>query len=428
MGQGAPEDSLGAMLSLLYSDFDQPVDPDRYLIRPGDQLRIIFVGAQVRTMTLPVDPEGRVIDGTLGVFSLTDLTLTQARNRLLPELARLYKADEITISIMEPRPVSIVISGAVAKPGAYVGYTSQRVSDIIGLAGGILDNGSRRWILFSGGPEPIQVDLDRAFYLGEQTANPRLYAGTHVFVPGKSTKLVQVVGEVNHPRDIELVEGDDLEDILLLAGGVRFGANREDIQIINPGGEIAPNAQAIEPGAMIWVPSLEISEERRWITIFGAVQRPGSYKATDNMTIADAVELAGGYTEFANSASITVFRKARFDEFGRASDLRYPISRRVNDKTDDDPIILEPADSLYVPLRLGYVRVSGEVFNPGLFPYRDNQDAEYYIQAAGGFSPRADEERIGIYNRVSRVTVPASVETRVNDGDEIIVSVREELK
>lgn len=426
--QSAPADSLGAMFSLLYSDFDQPVDPDRYLIRPGDQLRIIFIRSQVRTMTLGVDPEGRVIDGTLGVFDLTGLTLARARSLLLPELNRLYKADDITISITEPRPVSIVVSGAVANPGAYVAYTSQRVSDVIQSAGGILDNGSRRWIVLSGGPEPIRVDLDRALYLGDQAANPRLYAGTHIFVPGKATELVQVVGEVNHPRDVELIEGDNLNDILLLAGGVRFGADRQEVQIINPGGNVTSDPNSIEPGAMIWVPSVEISKDHQWITIFGAIHKPGTYRARENMTMADAIDLAGGYTEHANSASVTVFRKARFDEFGRASDLRYPISHRVNDQADGQAILLEPADSLYVPLRLGYVRVSGEVFNPGLFPHREGEDAQYYIQAAGGFTPRAEEERIGLYNRVSRVTMPASPETRVNDGDEIIVAVREELK
>ncbi len=428
LSQVAAVDSLGAMLSLLYADFDQPVDPDRYLIRPGDQLRITFVRSQVRTMTLGVDPEGRVIDGTLGVFNLTGLTLTEARNLLLPELERLYKAEQITISITEPRPVSVVISGAVARPGAYVGFTSQRVSDIIDIAGGILKSGSRRWIVFSGGPEPLRVDLDRAFYLGDHSANPRLYAGIHIFVPGKATDLVQVVGEVNHPRDVELVDGDRLEDLLLLAGGVRFGADQHQVQIINRGGSIATDPEAVRSGAMIWIPSPQMSEDRQWITVFGAVARPGSYQARESMTVADAISLAGGYTEDANSASVTVFRKARFDEFGRASDLRFPISRSVNDQAGGEAIALEPADSLYVPLQLGYVQVSGEVYNPGLFPYREGQDAQFYIRAAGGYSPRADKDRVGLYNRVSRVTAPASPKTRVNDGDEIIVHVREELR
>ena len=168
---------------------------------------------------------------TLGVYDLSRRTLAYTQQMFTDVLANLYKADQIEISISEPRRVALHVSGAVARPGTYKGFTSHRVSEIIELAGGILFHGTTRRIEFTGGPEPLMVDLDRAAYLGDNSANPCLYAGYSIHVPSKSADRVQVVGEVNRPREVELVPGDDIMTLVSLAGGLRSGADVEAIKI-----------------------------------------------------------------------------------------------------------------------------------------------------------------------------------------------------
>ena len=88
---------------------------------------------------------------------------------------------------------------------------------------------------------------------------------------------------------------------------------------------------------------------------------------------------------------------------------------------------LQPDDSVYVPFFVGYVRVSGQVLNPGLFPYVPEKDALFYISAAGGYLPTADKDRVDMYNRVARVTTSVSTGVQVHEGNELIVNLREEL-
>ena len=85
-------------------------------------------------------------------------------------------------------------------------------------------------------------------------------------------------------------------------------------------------------------------------------------------------------------------------------------------------------DSIFVPTLTGFVRVSGEVANPGLFPFSPGQNAEYYINLAGGFLSRSDRKKIFRASRVSDLRAAGSVQTLIHDGDEIIVEIREELR
>jgi protein involved in polysaccharide export with SLBB domain len=419
-------DTSGVSWSDSYRYFDQPIDPDLYLIRPGDNLLVTFIKAKLEPLTLSVDPEGMVIDATLGVFDLSHKTLSEAKEILGRALRALYNVDKIAISVAEPAKVAISISGGVHSPGLYLAFTSQRVSEIIDSAGGVLSTGSRRWIVFSGGPQEITVDLDRADFLGDNTANPCLYAGYNVHVPGKSNELVQVVGEVNGPREIELAPDDDVKLLLDLAGGARSNADLDGVRILGRNPQI--QNQNIKAGDIIMVPARTQGNESGNLTVFGAVENPGKHAYQQKITLEELIQLAGGFTSYANSFRTTVFRKARFDEWGRITNVRYPISNIVKDDTQVEAMPLQPADSVFVPARVGYVKVTGAVHNPGLFPYLDGGAALSYINAAGGFLPSAEDDRIDVYNRVSKTTTSVSPDVQVHDGDEVIVDVREELK
>lgn len=421
-------DTGGVGIADGYRYFDQPIDPDIYLIRPGDDLVVTFVKAKLAPLTLKVDPEGKVVDATLGVFDLSRKTLSEAKKMLRKVLRELYNVDEIAISATGPTKVGIPVSGAVLSPGLYTAFTSQRVSEIIDSAGGVLATGSRRWIVFSGGPKEIIVDLDRADYLGDNTANPCLYAGYSVHVPSKSNELVQVVGEVNIPREIELVPGDDVKLILALAGGARSNADLDAVQNLGGGHQNPNENRDINAGDIVMVPAQAQTNEFDHLTVFGAVEKPGKYAYQEEITLEELIQLAGGFTSYANDFRTTVFRKARFDEWGRTTNIRYPISNVVKDDNKVEAMLLHPADSVFIPVEVGYVKVRGAVHNPGLFPFQNGRTVLSYINAAGGFLPTAEESRIDIYDRVSKTTSSVSPDVQIHDGDEVIVNVREELK
>ena len=429
VAQGPAEaDSLEVSWAEMYRFFDEPVDPEIYLVRPGEQLKVTFVGAKLGPLTLDIDPQGRIVHQTLGVFDLADRTLAEAQTLLREALVNHYKAELIEISVSEPRRVAVQVSGAVSQPGTYKGFTSHRVSEIIELAGGILSHGTTRRIEFSGGPKPLIVDLDRATYLGDNSANPCLYAGRSIHVPSKTADRVQVGGAVPHPRAIDLPPGEDLMILVALAGGARRAADTDSIKIANRPESSGDPSVPVLPGDIIEVPSRTVSADREMFCLFGAVKGQGKYPYRDAMTLGHLIEQAGGFDDDAGRGLVTLFRRAHSDEWGRTTERRYPITSAVGADGSILSMSLLPGDSIYIPFKVGYVKVSGEVLNAGRYPFIEDKDAMFYIMTAGGFLPKADKTKISIYNRIARTTAEFSTGVLVHDGDELIVNLREELR
>ncbi len=402
-----------------YRYYDTPIDPDLYLIRPGDILTVTFINANISQLRLVVDPENRIIDPTLGVFDLTGKTLSQTRQLLSRKLLDLYNVNQMAISVGSPQKVAVLVSGAVKAPGLYTAYTSQRVSEIIDSANGIARDGSRRWIQFSGGPSTLIVDLDKAHYLGDYTTNPYLYAGYAVYVPAKSDKRVQVIGEVNAPREIELVPGDSLLLLVQLAGGVRSSGDINNIKVTHTVNHAGNTNAELQAGDVIIVPPKETTLNPQQVGVFGAVTEPGYYTYVNDITLPQLIAQAGGYTQQANKGQLVIFRLSGMDAFGRISTVRYPLISISNGKGHLLPI--QPGDSVFIPSVIGYVKVRGVVRNPGLFPYFPEKDISYYIDIAGGLVPSADKENINLYHRFTRISEIVGMDSEVYDGDIITV-------
>ena len=137
--------------------YDRPVNPNLYLVRQGEILTVTFVKTSLPELRLTINAEGKLVHPTLGTYDLHGMTLTQVREALRAPLARHYNAEMIDISIGGPTLVTITVLGAVTNPGTYRGWTSQRVSEVIALAGGLTSEGSSRRISFTGGPAAVPV-------------------------------------------------------------------------------------------------------------------------------------------------------------------------------------------------------------------------------------------------------------------------------
>ncbi len=401
--------------------FDQPIEPDQYIIRPGDELTVTFLKANIEALQLTVDPEGRIIHGNLGLFDLSHRTLAQAREELFGALKNLFKIEKIIISINRPLLVRYSIAGAVDAPGFNQGYNSQRVSDAVELAGGVLSDGSTRRIILSGGPNDIAVDLDLAAFTGNFESNPCLYAGYAIYVPQKSGERVQVIGEVNNPREIELQKSDNLSLIISLAGGFRSWADTSNIKIIRGGHTLDARNNLLESGDIIKVEALSDIAEFKNVAIFGAVLKSGRYDSKGASTLGELVKQCGGYDSRAVRARTTVFRFNTVDAAGRISTQRFPIQNVVSGGSADMDFKLAPGDSVYVPFSAGYIEVSGLVAYPGTYPYWADKSAEFYVNLAGGHLPDADRTKIEVFDPISKMTAQFSPQVKIHDGSKIIV-------
>lgn len=422
-----PGEVADSLTQLNYRFFDRPVDPASYLIRPGEQLLVTFVGAKLPNLGLVVNADGKIASPTLGLFDMGGKTLAQARAELMPVLSNFYTADEISISVGEPMRTAISVTGEVVRPGLYLAYTSQLVSEVLELAGGVTGYGSRRHIVLSGGPEDIPVDLDRAIYLGDALSDPPVYGGYRIDVPQRTDRVVNIVGLVRHPREIELIEGDSLFDLLAMAGGVRRNGDASRLYIVGDSLRDPRQPANIQARDVIMVPKRDGSNTAGVLIIFGQIARPGRYTLDGAPNLLNLLNRAGGMTPDANDTRITVFRRAEDDSRQLAGSERYPI-RVGADSNVWSQFQLQSGDSVFVPITVGFVRVSGEVRHPGLVPYEDGRSAAYYIETAGGFLDSADRARIVTTDRISGLTSTHAPDVGVRDGDEVRVNRKEVLR
>ncbi|RME26968.1 MAG: hypothetical protein D6800_05690, partial [Candidatus Zixiibacteriota bacterium] len=130
----------------LVPTYSRPINASRYLIRPGEHITVTFLQSELEPLLLVVNPEGKIVDRRLGELTVAGKTLQKARDQLTAHLSDLFNVPGFVVSVGSPYKVTIPITGEVAEPGQYSAFTSQRVSDIIALAGGLSPRASRRHI------------------------------------------------------------------------------------------------------------------------------------------------------------------------------------------------------------------------------------------------------------------------------------------
>ena len=420
-GQTAP-DSTGVASPV--RGFDQPINPDQYLIRPGERLNIVFIQRQIIELQLIVNYEGRVVNRDLGTIDLGGKTLAEARTLLLEPLRQLYNAEEIAVSVSSIYPVAIQVTGRVARPGTYVGYTSQRVSEIIDSAGGIAEGGSSRQITLSGGPQELTVDLVLAQATGDLNYDPCLYAGRRIVVPEISQAPVVVYGEINEPGVVEILPGENMARLIELAGGTRPSADVSKSVAANDPTRNLNAPGGIRPGDLIMVPSSISLSGRGEVIVTGAAATVGRHIPLDPSSpeLGDFLRSIGGLQPEANGDRIAVFRQA-LDPI-----LEIPTSNRRPvwvGESGNDKIVLQNLDSIHVPRQLAYVEVAGAVNRPGLYPFTAGKSLLDYVTMAGGYAGEARDATLEIFDRVSGLTRTAVERTVVYDGDRITVSLME---
>jgi len=139
---------------------------------------------------------------------------------------------------------------------------------------------------------------------GEDLASPRVAVRVREY----QSQFVWVRGAVLRPGRKPLRSGTRLVDALLDAGGFQVGASGEVI-VERAGGAFAdgtPSARFRFAGGSPTPEELEqlclpllagdviTAAIQRWVTVSGAVRRPGRHEFEDTLTLSRAVEAAGG--------------------------------------------------------------------------------------------------------------------------------------
>jgi protein involved in polysaccharide export with SLBB domain len=391
------------------------VDAGRYVVGPGDRLRLELWGLQDLRQEIEVAADGRLFVPRAGVFDAGGTTLEALRTAVGKRLHALYPRLQSSLTLVQPRDFVVHVTGAVARPGSYVATPLLRVSALLPRAGGALPSGSLRRVEIRrrGAARPIIADLVRFSALGELDADPPLLDGDTVYVPARQ-RTVEISGGVRRPGRYELIDGT-LAELLELAGGLGSDAARSrPLRIASRGGSdrvavrSADAGQAasiqLDDGDRVHVP--ELVEVRPTITISGAVRGPHdgddpvaaprpnsrdnqpdaaprevsvSLPWTAGAGVRDVLGQAGGLQPWADAQHAYLWRRD-----GEERGHRIPVDLVAISTGAGADVPVVAGDALVVPSRREQVLVGGAVQHPGYYPYASDLKPRDYLSLAGG--------------------------------------------
>lgn len=391
--------------------------PKGYIIGPEDELQLDIFGNNLSTQKLMVSPDGFINVKYAGPVNVSGLTIEQATGILRARLMKFYPAlssgeTKLQLTLGSIRSIQVTVVGAVRKPGSVTLPSIATLFNALYASGGPADNGSFRTIELVRGNKVIKVaDLYDFLLKGDQSANLYLHDDDVIRVPFAKTQ-VRLDGSVNRTGIFEVKDSEQLQHLLLFAGGFKGNAFKGRItgtRFTNAGLKVIDIANeqyaqfSLQNGDSLHVRTVINRFENR-VVITGAVYNPGSYALEDGMTIASLLAKAQGLKEeaFTGRANMVRLREDLTKEYFSV-DLRAVMKGEENMK-------LRKEDSLHVVSVLelkekAFVSITGPVKNPGDYPFEDSITLEALILQAGGFLENATPTNIEVGRRKKNINL-----------------------
>lgn len=239
--------------------------PSEYLLRQGDQIAVSVYGDQALSQTVTVLPDGSVTLALIGPVSVIGKSADAAAAVISSSLKRYMRHPVVTVSVLSAAQANVLVLGDVKTPGKFALRPGARLTDAVAAAGGFASvNGTFPTARVSMPDGSISaVSLQALIHDGQTAQNLPLAEGAIVYVEGPQTYLIEVVGAVDHPGNIELHEGDRLSMAIAKAGNsvsALSDLSHVFITRTEPGGTSASHEvdmyQALRGGDLLYDPLL----------------------------------------------------------------------------------------------------------------------------------------------------------------------------
>ena len=472
-------------------------DGDLLLLKPYQV--IVRASGEVKRPMLYEMKQGETVEDLLrfaGGFStgaytesvtLTRQSGTSYEVRTIPESNFssfvLKDGDEIEVNKLTSRfSNKLSVFGSVYYPGKYeLSEDIHTVKGLVTAAGGVLpDAFLGRAVIHreyeDRSMEVLSVNLEEILAGTRKDVelrnNDELYVASKFDLEEQGT--MSISGMVMNPGEFPFAKNTTVEDLIILAGGLRDGAalSRVDVsrRVKDENATTAEKSLAriftfpiknglvddgvksfvLEPYDEVTVfrsPSYNIQTHA---TVEGQVNFPGTFALSDREErLSDIIAKAGGVTQFAYLDGAILYRRRNDTEMGmvenerdrlearqdtlslRLLDIRRVYSVAVNLKQaidnpgGSDDIVLRNGDRLEIPVFNNTVRVNGAVMIPNAIAYNPTYTARKYVHLSGGFSQQASRKHAYVVN-MNGAAEPYRAGKRLQPGSEIVVPMKED--
>ena len=437
-----PERSFNAFSDSSFSKYMQAsegiINPEEYKVGPGDNIFISISGIEERNLNLLINHEGYLYIPRIGAVDLRNKTLAEAKVLIESQLEKNFKNVDIYIALGEVRKIKVSLIGNVINQSSFVLNSNSRLEDIIKSSAGLNTSSDIRNIkIISKDGTTGNYDLLKFLRKGDFTQNPYLKDGDVILVE-RVNKIVSIIGLVLYPAAYEFKDGETINDLIDLAGGLTYKARKDSIELIrfdesgvNQFSQyfsyeyIRQNNIELKFSDLVVVRELSTYYDEQYVSIVGKVKYPGVFKISkDKTTLSQIINEAGGFLDDASLIDASLYRDIQdstYDaEYVRISQIprvdmtddeydylkaksRQRTGKVVADFNElfnknnlDEDITLKKGDIITVPEKKDYITIIGQVVTPGSIVFDKNLSLRDYIQLAGGFSWRALEGDIRV--------------------------------
>ncbi len=285
-------------------------------------------------------------------------------------------------------------AGALNKPGEFDFRPNMKLSDLIGLSGGMLSYAmteTAELTRVTPTPEGPKTEKITVYPAGALQGNPAddmlLKENDYLFVrtipEWNLYQMVKVEGEVKFPGTYTVAKGEKLSSVLGRAGGF--------------------TSSAYLPGAVFKRESVRKVQQEQVNQMVERLQRELMTSGSANIGAATTADEAKVLVEQEKQKATFLDQLRAVQAQGR---MVINIEESEKLKRSQFDVGLEDGDSLYVPVNPQSVQIIGAVYNQTGILYERGRDYKYYIQMAGGFSENADKKNVYILKANGRAIKP----------------------
>ena len=272
-----------------------------YEVGPGDVLTVIVLNQTGLTGEFTVDPEGFMVYPFVGRVKAAGLSALEIERKLATLLSDGYlKRPQISVAVKQFRSHRVFVTGEAARPGPYGLRPDRMLSSLLQDIGDLTPQAGHEILIIRAPSAPPATPEPE---LGD---SPEGEAATPSPSPSPTPPT-----RTPYPGE---VQGSEILRVKLRE--VRSGFPDKDL--------------LLQVGDTIYFP------KAAQVYLTGHVARPGSFRFDENMTVFQALALAGSITERGSMKRVRVVRMVD----GRRKELSVKL-------TD----VLEPEDTVHVPER-----------------------------------------------------------------------------
>jgi protein involved in polysaccharide export with SLBB domain len=414
-----------------------------YLVAPGDKISIQMWGTVNRADVMTVDNQGNIFIPDVGPVKVKDVPANRINAIVTQSIKSIYTNNvSIYVNLLTSTPVSVFVAGPVLRPGQYAGLASDSVLFYLKRAGGIDPyRGSYRNIKVLRNQQVV-LDYDLYDFLKEGKLAGFSFKDEDVILVKEQGAMVTVEGAARYPFRFELLQGKASGDDLIYysrplekTSHVAITGNRNtgpisvylpidefdefkmfdgDVVLFND--DLRPQVISIQISGSYLGPSFyTVDTNTRLLDIlshievdpnqanYGAIYiKRESVVQQQKMLIDESLNRLERsiFTAPASSdgeARIRAQEAEMVSQFVARARRIEPLGKVIlseNGKVAN--IRLEQGDEIVIPAQTDLIQVSGEVLMPQAIVYNSNATIRDYVAWAGGFSERANDERIAV--------------------------------